>query len=190
MKKNSLTAVGLKRIFIGCMSLSIILLVLSFSWLSDMLRTQVMEADHKKIDADIARSNIDQLRFLETYLDDNKNIVNRAQAIVSEAGQYQQQVVNDINAYAGRSGVTVLGYNFTNSAGAASSKVSGTSVTQVTVTLANPIEYTSFLRFLMAIEQNLTRMQVTGVSLTPDTENPNQITNPQIGLEVYIKGAQ
>lgn len=184
---RSLTAVGMKRIFIGSMVAMVILLVFGFSWLSGYLREQALSADHAQIDAEIARGNIDHLKYLETYLEENRETVERAEAIVTEASQYQQQVVNDVTAFAGRSGVTILGFNFENEAQPGATAVSGTTVTNVTVTLANPVEYTNFLQFLKAIEQNLTRMQVTGVTLTPNNENPNQVSNPQIGLEVFLK---
>lgn len=193
MAKRQLTAVGLKRIFIVSMIIMIILLVFGFSWLSSMLESRHTEADHAKIDADIARNNIEQLQYLDGYMADNQEIVERAQSIVSESSQYQHQVIYDINAYASRSGVEVLGYNFEDveSQGeAVSSDVRGTQITNVTVTIANPVAYQDFLRFLTSIEQNLTRMQVTGVSMTPDQSDNNKIINPKIGLEVYLKGDQ
>lgn len=185
--KRALSAVGLKRIFIASIVAMILLLIFGFSWLSSRLEERAMQADHTQIDAEIARGNIDHLQFLESYLEDNRETVDRAEAIVTEASQFQQQVVNDINSFAAVSGVTVLGYNFEVEDEASTSSISGTNATSVTVTLANPIAYVDFLRFLQAIEQNLTRMQVTGVTLSPNSDDPNQVSNPQVGLEVFLK---
>lgn len=194
MKKRNLTAVGLKIILIVSMIVMIVILVFSFSWLSSMLESRHVEADHAKIDEEIARNNIEQLKHLDSYLADNQETVERAQSIVSESSQYQHQVINDINTYASRSGIEVLGYNFEDAevqGGAGSnSGVSGTQITNVTVTIANPVAYENFLRFLMSIEQNLTRMQITGVTMTPDQDDNNRIINPRIGLEVYLKEGQ
>lgn len=193
MAKRHLTAVGLKRIFVVGMIVMVILLIFGFSWLSSMLESRHIEADHTKIDAEIARNDIEQLKYLDNYMADNQEIVERAQSIVSESSQYQHQVIYDINTYASRSGVEVLGYNFEDAetqGTSTSSNVSGTQITNVTVTISNPVAYEDFLRFLMSIEQNLTRMQVTGVTMTPDQDDNNRVINPKIGLEVYLKGGQ
>lgn len=185
-QKKSLSAVGLQRIFIVSIVLMVALLIFGFSWLSSMLENQHIRADHTTIDAELARDDVTQLQQLETYIEDNQATINRAQAIVTEASQYQRQVVTDIESFARDTGVQIQGFNFVSEDEATAAAVNGTTVTNVTVTLQNPIEYTSYLRFLKAIEQNLTRMQVTGVSLTPNADNLNQVSNPQIGLEVYL----
>lgn len=188
-KKSPLSAIGLRRIFITSIIFMIILLIFGFSWLSQRLEDQHREADHAKIDAEIARSNVAQLQQLRTYIDDNQATINRAEAIVSEASQYQHQVIRDIDTFASQTGVTVQGYNFESAegGGASTTAASGTIATNVTVTLKNPVSFTNYMRFLKAIEQNLTRMQVTGVSISPDGNDPHLVSNPQIGLEVYLK---
>lgn len=188
-KKSPLSAIGLRRIFITSIIFMIILLIFGFSWLSQWLEDQHREADHAKIDAEIARSNVAQLQQLRTYIDDNQATINRAEAIVSEASQYQHQVIRDIDTFASQTGVTVQGYNFESAegGGASTTAASGTTATNVTVTLKNPVSFTNYMRFLKAIEQNLTRMQVTGVSISPDGNDPHLVSNPQIGLEVYLK---
>lgn len=188
-KKRSLSAIGLQRIFIASIVLMIILLIFGFSWLSQSLEEQHISTDHVKIDAEIARNDISQLRQLEGYIEDNQETIDRAQAIVSEASQYQHQVIRDIDAFAAQTNVTIQGYNFEPAEGGtnATAASGSTTATNVTVTLNNPVTFTDYMRFLKAIEQNLTRMQVTGVSMSPEGNNPDLVSNPQVGLEVYLK---
>lgn len=63
----------------------------------------------------------------------------------------------------------------------------GVNSTTVTVTLGDKVSYQNFLNLLKLLEQNVTRMQVTNVTLTPDNQNPDIIVNPNIAVIVYIK---
>lgn len=51
---------------------------------------------------------------------------------------------------------------------------------------SNPVQYNSFINFLAALEQNRRTAQVTSISLTPTTENPNYLTFT-LSLNEYIK---
>ncbi len=134
----------------------------------------------------------------------------------SKQYRYQDQIVNDINTYAAAAGVTILGFDFnensegTNTEGNATS-TEGTSSTgnstatqqappsntsataapglktvNASIQLDSPIPLTDFLIFLKYIEQNVTKMQITGVTLTP-AEDPNLISNPTINITVYTR---
>lgn len=70
---------------------------------------------------------------------------------------------------------------------AASNIPAGVQAVTANITLKNPVPYTNFLRFLKLIEGNVTKMQVTGVSLSPDNGHSDQISNPTIGLIVYTR---
>lgn len=70
----------------------------------------------------------------------------------------------------------------------ASSKVpSGINSTSVTVTFGDKIGYQNFLNFLRLVEKNVTRMQVTNMSLNPDSLDGRIISNPNITLIVYME---
>jgi hypothetical protein len=163
---------------------------------SGYLDSQVKETVHRQIDAELSLHDLDRLQRLERVLADNKTSVQKAEQIVSESKQYtyQDQIVSDINKYAAKTGVSVTGFDF----GDAFSKVpktntqkipqvSGVKSISVTLTLASPMAYDNYLRFVKAIETNLTKMQVSGVNMTPDEESPGSISNPSVGLVVYVR---
>ncbi len=216
MKKSKLTAVTLQRLFLIGIFLLVIGAVFGFIALGKVLESKALQVNHAQTDASIGSDNVKQLEQLNKDLKTHSDTVKRAKEIVadSKSYQYQDQIVQDINSFADRVGITVLGYNFTdNQDGSApptstpgstttspapGSDVPGTTqssnstppgIKTVTanITLKNPVPYASFLKFLKLIEQNVTKMQVTGVSLTPDTEHPGQISNPTIGLIVYVR---
>ncbi len=62
----------------------------------------------------------------------------------------------------------------------------GLKTVNASIQLDSPIPLTNFLIFLKYIEQNVTKMQITGVTLTP-ADNPSLITNPTINITVYTR---
>ena len=186
---RSLDAIALKRIFLASIAAMILLGLFGFSWLNSTLKQSAQDTNHAQIDANLSRDTIEQLRFLDTYTQKNKDTIARTAAIVADSKKYsyQNQIVADINTYANRAGVAVLGYNFDATTQKGSNIVAGLKTISATLTLEAPIPYTNFLRFLKAIEGNLTKMQVSGVSISPDTNGGQQISNPTIVVEVYVK---
>ncbi len=222
MKKQSLNAVTLKYILI----VGIIPLIGASAFvvytLFGTLEQKSKEASHAAIDSEVGTQNIDHLQDLATELSKNKDVATRAASIVADSRQYryQDQIVNDINTYAKAAGVTILGFDFSETAGSGSSEsgsgstpsdssaATGSSTTGQTATtpqstqapaaasglktvnasiqLDSPIPLTNFLIFLKYIEQNVTKMQITGVTLTP-ADNPSLISNPTINITVYTR---
>lgn len=213
MKNQKLNAVTLKYILIA----GIIPLIGGSAFviysLFGTLEQKSKEASHAAIDSEIGTKNIDHLQDLEAELAKNKDVAARAAAIVADSKQYryQDQIVNDINTYAKAAGVTILGFDFsesgsTSESGNATTNDSSSTTNQTTppasaqapaaapglktvnasIQLDSPIPLTNFLIFLKYIEQNVTKMQITGVTLTP-AENPNLISNPTINITVYTR---
>ena len=197
MSKNTMSAVTFRRLLIGALVLLIVLSSFGFYLLGGLLKDVATESNHKKIDATAGRNDVEQLQRLETYLNDNKDSVTRASEIVADTKEYryQNQIVSDINTYASRAGVTILGFSFSGQAAPntdpkqplAASGTSGVKSIPVTLTLKTPVSYTSFLRLLKSIEQNLTKMQVNGITISPDPTSSSRVSNPTIGLEVYVR---
>ena len=151
--------------------------------MSRFLEKGAVDADHLWIDADVSAKEVQELRKInDAYLQD-KDLLQRANMIIASKSQYQyqDQVIKDISNYAARYGVTILNFDFS---GAGGQKSTGPKIS-FKVSLQGPVEYVTFLRFLHDIETNLTRIQVTSLSLTPD-KDPSLIANPALTLEVYL----
>lgn len=181
------------RMVSGLLIAVIVLLAIGIgvgSWfLQKTLSSKATETDHTKIDAELSQTELQRAKSLETYLDDNKAAVDKAQSVVAETQtyQYQNQIVNDIESYAEKAGVNILGYSFPLATSDAKPDSSGLKTVSATLTLKNPVSYIKYLKFLKYIEQNVTKMQITDVTLTPDKDNPKQIDSPTIGLKVYVR---
>ncbi|HWZ66159.1 MAG TPA: hypothetical protein VNX65_05225 [Patescibacteria group bacterium] len=184
-----MTATKLRYILIGMIILMIIAMGTGSWWLRHSLSSQVIQTDHAKIDAELSQLESEKLQKLQIFLVNQKDIVDRARQIAADGQQYsyQDQVVKDLTTYATRDGLSISSFDFgaTNASGKTSQPSGGK--TAFTVNLLAPIRYDQVLSFLHQIEQNSTKMQITSLTLAPDPRNPAQISNPTIGLEVFIK---
>ena len=170
-----------------------------------MLQGTAEEVSKIQTEAKAVDAKVQNLARLEKEMEKYKDSVAKAQQLVAETQQYQyqNQIINDLTAYANKSGVGIAGFTFTSgSAGAKSnSGSSGTSGTnnssgsnsaagpksmKVSVRLNEKTDYMALLRFMHLIEQNLTRMQIASVSMSK-TEGAGQVNTQTLEVEVYVR---
>ncbi len=128
---------------------------------------------------------------------------------------YQDKIIEDITAIAARSGVTVTSFDFSAAAagstpaapaptappanpsattpavpggvpgaGAAPAAAAVKSVV-TTVTIKNPLKYSTLMNFIQAIEFNRMKMQIAKVSLASGDDG--NVTSQTFAIEVYTK---
>lgn len=195
---KSLTAIRLRLI----LSTSLVVMALLGGSLvyfaNSYLSGIATEVSHASVDASASKNNVTTLEKIKAILDTNKDVVQRASGIVaaSKSYQYQNQIITDLNDFAARTGVTITNVNFGSSAASGASggaqttpspSVGGLNTTSATITLATPVNYYNLLHFLRAIEQNLTKMQVSRVSLSKGTAEGDNVTTDALTIEVYIQ---
>lgn len=192
-----MNAVKLRALLLSCIILVLGATVALIYFASVYLQSETTTTIHSKIDAELSRQDVDKLKTLEKVLNTNAASIQKADQIVSESKQYeyQDQIVNDINAYAAKTGVKVTGYDFGTTATTTAPTtatpvtptVSGIKTLNVTLTLESPMPFDNYLRFVKAIENNLTKMQVSGINITPDDKDSSKIANPSVILIVYVR---
>ena len=55
------------------------------------------------------------------------------------------------------------------------------------VSIKSPVGYKNLLTFISKIEQNVTKMQISNISLAKDAENDKGVTSEGFNIEVYLK---
>jgi hypothetical protein len=156
-------------------------------WVQGILAEKVRETEHAKIDAELSATEVQQLKQLDKQLEEQEDVVQRAKQIAASSAQYQyqDQVIQDVSNYAARYGIQVSTFDFSSKT-TSSSTAGGAKKTPFTVTLKGPLSFVTYMRFLRDIEGNLTKIQVTSMTLAPD-KDPNNITNPSLSCEVFLK---
>lgn len=176
--------------------IAVAVLIASFAYTS--LKAVAVEVSHTAADANASQNNIQTLQQVQQKLANEKDIVERANSIVAESQsyQYQDQILADLKDYAGKAGVTVTDIDFSTTATTQTPATgtpqpqptapTGVKSTSVSVTLKNPIDYNSLLYFIKSIEQNLTKMQISSISLSKGTSG-NDVSSEALTIEVYIR---
>lgn len=191
-----MNAIKLRNLLLAGIGLALVAIGAIIYFASDYLSKQTVETTHAKIDAELSATDIEHYKQLQQILEKNKLSIEKANQIVSDSAkyEYQDQIIKDIDNYAAQTGVTVKGYDFGNETTNASTandptipKVNGVKSLPVTVNLQSPMPFDNYLRFVKAVEQNLTKMQVRGINITPDTESSNSISNPSVTLIVFVR---
>lgn len=182
-----MTATKLRYVLFGLITLMVAGFGVGAWWMQGVLAQSVQATDHAKIDADVSATELQQLKALQKQLSDEQDIVDRAKQIAASSDQYkyQDQIIKDVSDYARRYGVQISTFDFTTTTNNQAA-TAGARRTAFNVTLKGPVSYVTFMRFLRDIEKNLTKLQVTSLTLAPD-KNPSNITNPALTLEVYLK---
>ncbi len=187
-----LTAITLQYIMIGIILLALAGIGFVFVAANNILLAKATETDHSRIDAEIAQEDLSRLKQLKSILENDKATIAKTAQIVadSQSYKYQDQVINDLTEYARQADISILGFDFGAKPGdAPTAKGSGTSQrrTIVIVQLAGNIPYASILRLLKSIEQNVTKMQLTGINFQPLQTDPNIILGSSLEIEVYLR---
>lgn len=185
-------ATTLQYTFIGLIIVMIGNVIGIFLLAQHIMGQKALATDHARIDAELAQEELVRLQQLKSNLAKDKATIDKTARIVAQSQQYeyQDQVVKDINSYAKQYGIDILSYDFGAKPGVAPNSSTGGSTQQksiVQVQLNDGIPYTSFLKFLKSIEENITKMQLTGIALQPNAADPSLVQGSTIEIEVFLR---
>ena len=206
-KKFTLTATNL-RIILAVSLVAITAIgaggfALAYNWLDGFAADASTVASH----AAASESELQELSQTEKMLKTQHHAVERASKIAAESKsyQYQDQIINDLNDFARKAGITIADITFadnnakgSSSSSSSSSNKTGTSLptiaglkaTTASVTVKNPVEYRKLLTFMYLVEQSLTKMRIANVDLSRSTaqgQPPDSITSNTLTIEVYLR---
>ena len=190
----SIARIILSLLLLIILSAMVGLVIFAYSFLSKTSE----EVGKMQTEATAVDAKIQSLLASKSQLDRNSDTVKKAKNIVSESKlyQYQNQIIQDLNTYADRAGIPIKSFSFqneptTSAKTATSSKQTSTSPagvksTFVSIQLGDHIDYTKFLHFLSLIEKNVTRKQLSGVSISRGANN-HEISIQSLEVKVYTR---
>lgn len=223
MKASTMTAVKLRLILIAALVLVMIAGGALFSFGYSLLSDKAKETSEVATQASSSNTKIQQLNATKKLLDSNTKAVERASKIVanSESYVYQDQIIDDLNRIANKSGIQILDITFTDAtvtggassvtaAPAAGASPSSTATTptaggaagapaalspsvkavSASVKISEKVQYDKMLDFLYAVEQNLTKMSISKVSLRKAdglVDGKPAVSTDQLTIEVYMR---
>lgn len=199
-KHTGMKASSLRGILITLVLIIVGLAGTGFYFAQDFLRTYAIEVSHSISDATATDSNKQGLPTIQGELDSQKAAATKAAAMLSSSQNYQTQVVKDLNKYAANSGVTIAKYGLDAQAQSSTPATvqnnanpamplaiaGGARSIPFTVTVTSPVSFDSLLKFMMAVEQNVPKIQISGVSLERSTQ-ANMVNTDTLTMEVYAQ---
>lgn len=208
--KMKLTAPILRIILLVVLALTLVIGGFGFYLIRQVMSDYAKETSSLNSQASASDQNIRSLQNLQSYLDSHKDDISKVNQVVADSKQYQYQndIINDLTAFASQSGVSITSFTFTSNASAAATTspapaatggttkpatdaapaASSLKSTMVSVAITNPVDYNNLLAFINHIEQNLTKMQVSSVNLTHDPgKGKNEVSSDVFNIEVYVR---
>ncbi|HEY8886730.1 MAG TPA: hypothetical protein VIM31_04515 [Candidatus Microsaccharimonas sp.] len=152
-----------------------------------LIRGYALEVTHAVTDSHASGQNIDELSKLQQQLADGQGLVAKADALFSTPATYQTQALKDISKYASEAGVSISSIDSAKSDTATGAATTAPDYSE-TITIQSPVSYAKFLKFLDAIEGNLPKMQITGITIgRPTIQAGDQITTDKITVTVSTR---
>jgi hypothetical protein len=164
-----------------------------------IIKSYSLAVTHTVADSNASGKNIEELGQLKKQLADGQVLVAKANALFSTPATYQTQALKDISKYAADSGVTISSIDSAKAAasttstppaasgGASTPSSPNTNYAEI-ITVQSPVSYANFLKFLDAIEGNLPKMQITGISVGRlKVPSGDQITTDKITITVSVR---
>lgn len=205
-KKNApkeMSAVKLRLLLISVILLIIAALATGIWYSSGFLSQYADTVKTKRTEASEIKSSVTSIEELTRELESNEFAFKKSQQVVADSNtytyEYQDVIIKDIVSLAAQSGIAIDSYTFelptasgsrssssSSSTAAKSSTPEGLKSLRVNLTAANGSEYPKILDFIHRVEQNLTRMQIDGVSVTYD-RTKNELNKQALTIEVYTK---
>lgn len=192
--KKTMKATSLRNTLVFLVLLTIVIAASSFYFGRIWLHDYAVSVNHTVANATSSKNDVSSLKKLQADIEQQQAIINKTQALFTDQANYQTQVVQDVSRYASQLGLPTPSFSF-QSAGAASgtgSTSTGQTSTPaaatgntVTVSLQSPIAYTTLLKFIMAIEQNLPKMQITSINI--GRSDSTQVTTDALTIQVFSR---
>lgn len=133
-----------------------------------------------------------QVQSTKTKITQLKPTADKAATIAISGQNYQDQAIKDLNKYASLSGVIIEGgFSFTRpitTTGLYPQFTVDNLLSQpVIITLANPVNLSSFINFLKLTENNIPLMQVTGINISRAPGSNTDIITDPLTIEVLTR---
>ena len=186
--KKGLTATSLRTLLITVLVVIIAAASAGFYFGLQYLYTFAVSTTQATITATSSNGESAQLQKLQQSLAAQQAVIAKTNALFSTSDTYQAQVVTDINRYAAEAGLPTPSYNFSPKAPSAPTGPAALprSSTSFTVSLPASVPYNSMLTFLSGIEQNIPKLQVSGIDLKRDTKQ-GHVTTPALTIQVVMR---
>lgn len=207
-KKRDMTLTATKFRIILTIGMLLIIVVGSAGFLAskDWLKSYAVDVSKQRVDANASDGNLETLQVIQQELAQQQNVLTKANLLKSTNEFPEFQIVDIVSKTASENKISVASFAYIDGSqpasgggaatpapsttpaspeGAPAAASSGKKV-GITVTLGTPVKLQRLLQFMYDIEQNVPKMQISGVSLTPADKGSGVNVDP-LTIEMFVK---
>lgn len=184
MKQKGMTATKLRALLVVLIIMLIGLAGVGFYFGQQILGDYAATVRQTVANSTASGNDVQSLKKLQEELVARQDIIAKANTLFATNQDYQNQVIKDLGTYAAKTGISISNYGFS---AASAVGATGTPSTSVTITVGNPVSYTSLLAFMAAVEGSVPKMQIGNLTLTRIDGDSNSVSTAQMTVEVYTR---
>lgn len=204
----ALTATRFRIILTIGMLLIIVVGSAGFLASKDWLKNYTVDVSKQRVDASASDGNLEALQTIQQELAQQQSILTKANLLKSTNEFPEFQIVDIVSKTASKNKISVASFAYVDGSQPASGDntatpapatapvspegtpagpvVSSGKKVGITVTLKTPVKLKRLLQFMYDIEQNVPKMQISGVSLTPSDKGSSVNVDP-LTIEMFVK---
>lgn len=191
--KKQLKASSLRSTMAVIIYLMIGLIGVGFYYAQDWLQEEANTVGQIIAQSTAGDGNTQELEKLKAEIAKRQPAAVKANSIMMSSQTWRTEIVQHLNAYAAKAGISITNYDFAKEdasaktiGGATPALVGGVQTASINITLNSPIDFASFMKFLEEIENSIPKMQVSGINITR-SQGSSSITTQPLTVKVYTR---
>lgn len=175
MKKSSMKATSLRGLLILIVVIAIGAVAAGFYYGLEQVKEYAVEVSHTSADAIAAERQIGELQRLKFALAESESLVRKAGQLFATESNYQSRAIQDVQRYASRTGIAISSTSFPRDQQTPGSHT-------LIIKIDGPVSYVNLIRFLEALEGNLPKMQLNGITISRASASTVQVEDLSVQI--------
>lgn len=190
MKQPVINATTIRAMTFSLLAIITGLLIYGFNVTNTWLQELATSAQQSS-SLSLINNNVNDTKILQSKIAKVQPIADKADSIAVLNQNFENQVNIDITKYASKTGLGITSIINPKTSPALAPTISPqNNISErgyMIVSLKNPVQLTSLLKFLKLIETNLPKMQIEGINITANKTQNGTVNVEPINIGVYIK---
>ncbi len=189
MKKNKFNASTLRTLLLVCVILLIVAIVGGFLFASNWISDNATDTKTKSYTS--VSGNLSQTEIINLQEDINahRSASVKATGLIASGQTFINIIRQDLNKYATDTGITITDFGLSQKPSfmTTDAPITGVVPQYITISLSSPIAYAKLYEFINAIESNIPKMKLTGISLDSVSGQNGLVSIKPMIIEVYTE---
>lgn len=167
MKKNKFNASTLRSLLLVCVIVLVVVIVGGFLFASNWISNHASDTKTKSYTTVSGNLSNTEIIKLQDDIYSHRSASMKATSLIGSDQSFEKIIRQDLNKYAADTGISITDFGLSQKPSfmTTDALVTGVESQYVTISLGSPIPFVKFYEFIQAIESNIPKMKLTGISL-------------------------